>query len=91
MKRRAFNNKRDAVEVSIVSALEKAGAKVWRLDQPFDLLCNISEALYLIECKTGRAGLNENQIKLAKEWPVEILRTPEEAIQFMNSIRRLST
>lgn len=91
MKRRAFNNKRDAVEVGIVSALEKAGAKVWRLDQPFDLLCNVGEVLFLIECKSGRAGLNENQIKLAKEWPVLIIRTPEEAIQFVNIIRRLST
>ena len=91
MKRRGYDNKRDISEKSIVSALEKAGVKVWRLDQPFDLLCNVGEVLFLIECKSGRAGLNENQIKLAKEWPVLIIRTPEEAIQFVNIIRRLST
>ena len=91
MKRRAFNNKRDANELSIVNALEKAGAKVWRLDMPWDLLVQVSHGKYdLLEVKNGRAGLNPDQVERAKEWPVLIIRTPEEAIQFVNGVRRQS-
>lgn len=90
MKRRGFDNKRDSSEKGICEALEWAGAKVWRLDQPFDLLVNIGDILFLVECKTGRAGLNENQTRLANEWPVNVIRTPHEAVAFVNSVRRMA-
>jgi hypothetical protein len=90
MKRRGYDNKRDGNEVAIVKAFEAAGALVWRLDQPADLLVCIQEMVLLVEVKRGRAKLNSKQIETAKLWPINIIRTPEEAVEFVNSIRRLS-
>lgn len=51
MNRAPFKAKRDASEPSIVDALQKAGATVIRLDDPFDLLVAYSGKLTLIEVK----------------------------------------
>lgn len=90
MKRRGFDNKRDANENEIIKAFKKAGVGVWKLDQPFDLLICIGEILFLVEVKHGHADLNENQTKLAKDWPVNVIRSPVEAVQFVNSVRRMA-
>lgn len=90
MKRLNFNNKRDLNEAEIVQAFRKAGALVWRLDQPADLLICLQEMVLLVEVKHGRAKLNSKQAETAKLWPINVIRTPEEAIAFVNNLRRLA-
>jgi len=90
MKRRGYDNKRDLNEAPIVKAFEAAGALVWRLDQPADLLVCIQEMVLLVEVKRGRAKLNAKQTETAKLWPINVIRTPEEAIAFVNSIRKFA-
>lgn len=64
MKRAPLAAKRDSTEPLIVSALQKAGAHVERLDQPFDLLVGFKGKLILIEVKdceySARALLEQN-------------------------------
>jgi hypothetical protein len=88
MRRHAYNNRRDANEVSIVEAFKAAGAKVWRLERPVDLLLNIGGQLQLVECKVHKAGLNAAQIEVARDWPFTVIRSPEEAIELVNSVRK---
>lgn len=90
MKRRGYDNRRDANESEIIKAFKKAGAGVWKLDRPFDLLICIGEILFLVEVKNGHADLNEAQQELAQDWPVNIIRSPIEAVAFVSSIRRLA-
>lgn len=94
MKRRSFYSgldaKKDQNHAEIVAAFRAAGAKVWQQARPFDLLICVQDLLLLVEIKHGRAVLNDKQVELAKDWPVNIIRTPEEAIAFVNNIRRLA-
>ena len=81
--------KRDTAEAPIVAALEAAGVKVWRLSQPFDLLCGLRGRFVVLECKTGNRKPDKRQVQqnadLAdchrKGLPVYVVRTPEEALQ----------
>lgn len=50
-----INGKRDANEADIVSALRKAGAEVWLMDTPCDLLVAFRGCWYLIEVKASEA------------------------------------
>ena len=80
--------KRDTAEAGIVSALEAAGCRVWRLSQPLDLLCGYRGRFVVLECKTGtrkRKDQPKQDATIAEcqrnGLPVYVVRTPEDALQ----------
>ena len=81
-----FAKKRDSNESVIVEALRKAGADVWLLDRPVDLLVGYNERLYGFEVKTENGRLTDQQeTDLAtcrrRNYPVFVVRSPEDALQ----------
>lgn len=76
------NPKRDLSEPEIVKALIGCGFSVWRQDQPVDLLVGFRGRCWLVECKTGKAQLNDNQKAFSASWrgpPIVVLRDAQEA------------
>lgn len=89
---RKFNAKRDATEPEIVRAFVDLGCLVFRLDRPVDLLVycfkSIGQRLHLIEVKTAKTDLNDKQKAFrADGWPVHVIRSADEAIAFVKSLR----
>lgn len=85
--------KRDITEPEIVAALEKAGAMVYRLDQPVDLAVGFRGKNYFVECKTDRkiGGKNkktEAQVKFIETWrgQVVILHDAQSAFDWIADI-----
>ena len=60
--------RRDGNEAEIVRALEKAGATVYRLDKPADLLVGKHFVWFLLEVKDGKLPPSKRQL------------TPDEAL-----------
>ncbi len=86
--------KRDLTEPAIVAALEAAGAKVWRLSQPLDLLVGRGGRFVLLECKTGKRVRKDQPAQDAtladchrRGLPVYVVRTPEDALQAIGATR----
>ena len=86
--------KRDAAEPDIIEALEKAGAFVYRLNQPVDLLVQY-RGWHLLEVKTpgnhaGKAGdkRQEAQAAFCKAFNVPVVRTPDEALEAIGARHR---
>lgn len=88
--------KRDANEAGIVEALEAAGAKVWRLSLPLDLLVGLHGRFVLLEVKregerkprADRAAQTETIAECQRKGlPCYVVRTPEEALQAIGAIR----
>jgi hypothetical protein len=81
-----YAKKRDVSEPVIVQALRSAGARVWQLDRPFDLLVGLRGRFVVLECKTGKRKATDAQVAeldacKAGGLPVYVVRTPEEALQ----------
>lgn len=88
-------NHRDKNEKEIIRALERCGASVQRLCVPTakgvpDLLVGIQSSNYLIEVKTEKGKLSPDQIKFKDEWKgqIFIIRSTQEAIDWIQSVRR---
>ena len=83
-----FAKRRDLSEPEIVAALRKAGARVWHLDRPFDLLVGLSGRFTVLECKSGKRVRKDQQHQTdellaaqAMGLPVYRVTTPEEALK----------
>ena len=81
-----YAKKRDGNEAPIVEALRKAGADVWLLDRPVDLLVGYNQRLYGFEVKTDKGRLTDQQeTDLAtcrrRNYPVFVIRSAEDALQ----------
>ena len=81
-----YAKKRDVSEPTIIEALRAAGARVWQLDRPFDLLVGIRGRFVVLECKTGKRKATDQQEAelhacLAGGLPVYVVRTPDDALQ----------
>lgn len=86
---RRANAKRDGNEPEIVAALQAAGASVYRLDQPVDLLVGYRGKCLIAEVKLPGAKLNDNQQKFFADWrgpTPPILRTVEDAMQLIEAM-----
>jgi hypothetical protein len=86
---RVYGNKRDANEPEIVEALQAAGASVYRLDQPVDLLIGYRGKCIIAEVKMPKAGPNKNQLKFFSEWrgaTPPILRSVDDALTLLESM-----
>lgn len=89
---RKFNAKRDANEGEVVRAFTDLGCLVFRLDRPVDLLVycfkSLGERLHLVEVKTAKGDLNDKQKAFkAAGWPVHVIRSADEAIALVKSLR----
>jgi hypothetical protein len=86
--------KRDATEAAIVDALQAAGAHVWRLSLPLDLLVGLHGRFVLLECKSDKRVRKDRAKQTAtiaecqrKGLPVYVVRTPEDALQAIGAVR----
>ncbi len=84
----------DANQDAIVSALRAAGASVYPIGQPIDLLVGHRGVTLLMECKNpktayGRRGANPNQLTFMEAWlggPVSTVDGPEAALRALGVI-----
>lgn len=84
-----FAKRRDANEREIVDALRQAGAYVFRLHGPLDLLVGFKRRTYLIEAKTAKGRLKKSQQMFLMMWPggaTAVVRTAEEALAAIGAI-----
>jgi hypothetical protein len=86
-------NRKDASEKPIVDALEKAGAMVWRIQHPADLLVFYQKRWTVLECKTPKANGEfrkrtdqPKQDAFLAETGVPKVRTPEEALMAVGAV-----
>lgn len=85
--------RKDASQSAIVAALRGAGASVWDIGRPVDLLVGFRGQTFAVEVKTpgtsyGRK-LNQNQQDFADAWrggPVLTVSTPEQALRAIGAI-----
>jgi hypothetical protein len=86
--------RRDISEPPIIEALERAGAEVWPLDYPVDLLVRFRGHWHLLECKTGRGKKltvardkrQKEQIAFLESTQTPIVRTPMEALRAIGAV-----
>lgn len=83
-----YAKKRDGNEAPIVQALRKAGATVWLLDRPVDLLVGYGGRLTALEVKTDRGRLTDEQAAICQfnDLPVYVVRTPEDALRAIGAL-----
>lgn len=76
-----FNAKRDANEPEIIDKFESLGASVESIDTPCDLIVGYGNISILVEVKTEKGVLTENQKDFIRDWKGQycIVRTTEEA------------
>jgi hypothetical protein len=85
-------SRKDANQPEIVEALEKAGALVLDTSEVGsgfpDLLISYHNNLMLIEIKNPKTHgkLNSRQVEFHREWPVIVVRTPEEALRAVGAM-----
>lgn len=83
--KRAGGGKRDASEAKIVEALQKVGARVWRIGgtgNP-DLLVLFRGVYFVYEVKTGKGKKTANQGDIP--WPV--ITTPAQVLQAIGAVK----
>lgn len=80
----------DATQEQIVSALRAAGAYVWIISLPVDLLVGYETKTYLVEVKSGpKKRLTKLQEDFFAKWTgSELVRieTPEQALKMIGVI-----
>ena len=75
----------DPNQAGIVEALRRAGARVWPIQWPFDLLVVFRGAVHVLEVKTVDGELDAGQKEMARQmaeagyWPI-VVRSVEEAL-----------
>jgi hypothetical protein len=91
-----LNPRRDKTEAEVIGTLRGAGCLVFRLsgkDVP-DLLVGSGRRWALVECKTPGGTLTPGQGRFlaaarAMRLPVGVVSTPEEALEFVKTLRRM--
>lgn len=83
--------RKDANEKAIVSALKLAGAYVWVIGLPVDLLVGFKGHTFLVEVKDGpRKRLTALQDDFFKNWPGSTLARidgPEAALRMIGVVK----
>lgn len=84
----------DASQAAIVSALEAAGASVWLIGRPVDLLVGLQNKTLLMECKTAGTHYgkkpNKNQQAFMDGWkggPVSLVDSPDAALRALGVLK----
>jgi hypothetical protein len=80
----------DRNEALIVDAMRIAGATVYKLGRPLDLLVAVHGQTGLAEVKMPKGKLRASQSAFLATWPglCAILRTPEEGMAFVRQLKR---
>ena len=84
-----FAKRRDKNEPPIIEALERAGAEVWVVDRPADLLVWFRRAWHILEIKMPSGRLSARQAADRDEGLCEgiaIVRTPLEALEAIGAV-----
>ena len=80
----------DANQAQIVSALRAAGAYVWIIGLPVDLLVGFNNQMYLVEIKNGsRKHLTKLQQDFFASWTgggLHRIESPDEALRMIGVI-----
>ena len=80
----------DATQEQIVSALRDAGAYVWIISLPVDLLVGYNGVTYLVEVKSGpKKALTKLQQEFFAKWiggKLERIEGPEQALRMIGVI-----
>jgi hypothetical protein len=86
-----YASRRDANEAAIISALEAAGAYVWVIGLPVDLLCGFAGHTWLIEIKRdSKARLTPLQRDFFENWSGSTLArvdSPEAALRMIGVLK----
>ena len=81
----------DATQEAIVSALRAAGAYVWVIGLPVDLLVGYKNHTFLVECKSGpRKSLTKLQADFFENWSGSTLARidcPEAALRMIGVVK----
>jgi hypothetical protein len=81
----------DANQEAIVSALRAAGAYVWVIGLPVDLLVGYKNHTFLVECKSGpRKRLTKLQADFFENWSGSTLARidcPEAALRMIGVVK----
>lgn len=85
---RKFANKRDRNEREIIRTLIAAGATVYQLDQPCDLLVGYHGINKLIEVKDKGGSLTDDQVKFRAEWEGQytVVWTSDDALRELGAM-----
>ena len=85
-----LRSRRDANEAEIVSALRKAGVRVWHLDRPADLLTGCCGAFQILGTKKDKnSQFTDAEAKLFEDtigYPRFRVETPEDALRALGLI-----
>ena len=80
----------DANQAQVVSALRAAGAYVWIIGLPVDLLVGFNNEMYLVEIKNGsRKHLTKLQQDFFASWTgggLHRIESPDEALRMIGVI-----
>ena len=82
-----WDKRTDANERDIIRAMERIGAKIYRIAKPLDLLVTFRQRTLLMEVKTDKGTLTKAQEDFLSAWPGEahIVRSVDEAITALGS------
>ena len=75
----------DKNQQEIIDALREAGALVFYIKVPFDLLVAYRGRLYLMEVKSGKRGFSRKQAEVCKELMLRRRSTSSQSISFPQS------
>ena len=77
----------DSNQAAIVAALRQAGARVWIIGLPVDLLVGFRGRLMLMECKVPKKGRKTAlQAEFFREWadmPISLVDGPQAALRHL--------
>jgi hypothetical protein len=86
-----YASRRDVNEAAIISALEAAGAYVWVIGLPVDLLCGFAGHTWLVEIKRdSKARLTPLQRDFFESWTGGTLArvdSPEAALRMIGVLK----
>ena len=85
-----YAKKRDKNEPEVVQALKRAGAVVWYIDRPGDILAGYRGRLVMMEIKSKLGKLKPSQVKALAEavihgLPFYVVRSPEDALAALHA------
>ena len=81
-----FAKRRDAAERDIVAALEQVGVRVYRLDQPADLLCWYRNNWHVLEVKSRKRNDQPKQDEFRVLTGTPVVATVQEALKAVGAM-----
>jgi len=87
---RRYLSRTDSVQEEIVRTLRQMGVQVEHTHQVgggfVDLVCLVRGKVILVEVKTPHGTLTPAEVMFQAHWPVHIIRSVEDAVEFVNGL-----